>query len=155
MAWATARAVAGTALVGALVTSSLAGTADRFWPIAPAGMFAFAAEEVVELRLFGHRADGSEVRLDAAVLGLDDVELTMQLQAAAGGQIGFDDTALLVGLARVWNERRPDDSVVDVGVVLRRVFLDRSDHHLDATMLVVPLDAPGTTAAGARAVPAP
>lgn len=136
----TARAAAGTVLAITFVASSVAGTGDRFWPIAPAGMFAFATNEVVELQLHGHRADGTAVWLDPAAFGLTGTELTMQLRGASGGRVSFDDEHLVLELARWWNERRPEDVVVEVEVVLHRVFLDRPDHHLDATMLVVPID---------------
>lgn len=138
---AAARAALGVVLTAILVAVALASTGDRFWPLAPGGMFAFRTSEVVELRLAGHRADGTTVVLDPSAFGLTGPELSVQLQAAAGGHVGFDDRSLVAGLGRTWNDRRPADVMVDVSVIAHRVFLDRPHHQLDAIMLTVALDA--------------
>ena len=129
------RAIGATLWLAVLLTGTLRHWGPSWWPASPGGMFAFGASETHLLFLDGTDVRGIRVGLPAASFGLNDVELTNQIERAAGRSIGFDDRPLLAELAAHWNKRHPGRPVTSITLHVRRILLRDGFRPIDATVL--------------------
>ena len=106
-----------------------------WWPAAPAGMFAFRAGETHLLFLDATDASGARFDMPAGSFGLGDVELTNQIERAAGQSIGFEDRPLLAALAADWNRHHASRLATSVTLHVRRILIDERFRSIDATVL--------------------
>lgn len=93
------------------------------WPISRSSMFSEGASAHVEAYLEGTTRDGRTVMLSPEGFGLTKLQLRNWLSRQTGSQVDFGDVSTLKLLARLWNERHPNDELVAVRLWSREIPL--------------------------------
>jgi hypothetical protein len=106
------------------------------WPISRSSMFSEGASVHIEPYLDGTTRDGRTVALSPEGFGLTKLQLRNWLARRTESRVDFGDSPTLQLLARLWNERHPDDEVVAVRLWRREIPLPaRQQPHSDTLLL--------------------
>jgi hypothetical protein len=106
------------------------------WPISRSSMFSEGASVHVEPYLKGTTRDGRTVALSPEGFGLTKLQLRNWLARQTRSQVDFGDLPTLKLLARLWNERHPDDEVVAVRLWRREIPLPIGQQPHSDTLLL-------------------
>lgn len=106
------------------------------WPISRSSMFSEGASAHVEPYLEGTTRDGRIMTLSPEGFGLTKLQLRNWLARQTRSQVDFGDLPTLELLARLWNERHPDDEVVAVRLWRREIPLPSGQRPPSDTLLL-------------------
>ena len=93
------------------------------WPVSRSSMFSEGASAHIEPYLEGTTKDGRIVALSPEGFGLTKLQLRNWLARHTKSRVDFGDGPTLQLLARLWNERHPDEEVVAVRLWRREIPL--------------------------------
>ena len=110
------------------------------WPISRSSMFSEEAAVHIEPYLEGTTRDGRIVTLSPEGFGLTKPQLRNWLAHHTKSQVDFSDRPTLELLARLWNERHPNDEVVTVRLWRREIPLPVG-HRLPSDTLLLEWEA--------------
>jgi hypothetical protein len=132
------RAALSVVTIGWLVSLLWVGiTLERgTWPVSRSSMFSEGASAHIEPYLDGTTQDGRIVALSPEGFGLTKLQLRNWLARHTNSRVDFADGSTLQLLARLWNERHPDDEVVAVRLWRREIPLPIGQQPHSDTLLL-------------------
>lgn len=106
------------------------------WPISRSSMFSEGATAHIEPYLEGTTQDGRILTLSSEGFGLTKLQLRNWLARHTESRVDAGDIPTLQLLARLWNERHPDDEVVAVRLWRRDIPLPAGQQPHSDTLLL-------------------